>query len=113
MGHNAARQLSLHMSLLLVFHPCFLLPLSGANAVVASVRKINLTEMCSASRPVFAFSASALKAEAVAQHHHRLRIALNATAVHVGKAPEALIGAGLRDDAILRRRLLTACHRRT
>ncbi|KAF0932413.1 hypothetical protein E2562_010328 [Oryza meyeriana var. granulata] len=89
MGHNAARRLGLLMSLLLVFHPCFLLPLSGANAVAAS-------------RPVFAFPASALEADAVARHHHRLRVALNATAVHVGKALEALIGAAVAPASAVR-----------
>ncbi|EAY85410.1 hypothetical protein OsI_06789 [Oryza sativa Indica Group] len=69
MGHAVARRLIL----LLVFLPCFLLPLSGAHA----------------------FPASALEAEAVAARHHRLRIALNATAVHVGKALEALSGAAV------------------
>uniref|UniRef100_A0A0E0JYL0 Pectinesterase n=1 Tax=Oryza punctata TaxID=4537 RepID=A0A0E0JYL0_ORYPU len=82
MGHAVARRLILRVSLLLlVFLPCFLLPLSGAHA---------------AARPVFAFPASALEAEAVARgHHHRLRIALNETAVHVGKALEALSGAAV------------------
>ncbi|XP_040377136.1 pectinesterase-like [Oryza brachyantha] len=71
MGHPTAR-------LRLAFLLCFLLPLSG----------------CRGRAHAAAFPASALVAEAV-ERHHRLRIALNATAVHVGKALDALTGAAV------------------
>uniref|UniRef100_A0A0D9VEY4 Pectinesterase n=1 Tax=Leersia perrieri TaxID=77586 RepID=A0A0D9VEY4_9ORYZ len=65
MDHITARRLTLHVSLILVvvLPLCSLLSLAGANAAAAS------------------------------RHHHRLRFALNATAVHVGKALEALTDA--------------------
>ncbi|KAL5208486.1 hypothetical protein ABZP36_032921 [Zizania latifolia] len=87
MGDGAFRRLSHHASVLGVFIHCFLLLISGGGRSHAA-----------ASGPLFSFPASALEAEAMARHH-RLYIALNETAVHVGKALEALTGNGVAPAA--------------